>query len=109
MELTTFHYFVINIAHTFAPYCFRYVCNISNTSYTDLFNLSSFSVVTTTAGPLEIIEPALPYIPPAIPPTVAALAPPTLPMFPPQGVVQPGAIAQGGGALPASVAVKTSF
>ena len=67
-----------------------------------------FSVVTTTAGPLEIFEPALPYIPPAIPPTVAALAPPTLPMFPPQGVVQPGAIAQGGGALPASVAVKTS-
>ena len=60
----------------------------------------------TTTPFYEPLVPYAPYIPPLIPPTVVAFSPPALPMFPPQGVVQPGAIAQGGGALPASVVVS---
>ena len=33
---------------------------------------------------------------------LVAISPPPLAMFPPQGVPQPGAVSEGGGALPAS-------
>ena len=53
----------------------------------------------------DVIMMAIPPTIAAAPPVLAALSPPTIPMFPPQGVVQPGAIAQGGGALPATAAL----
>ena len=43
------------------------------------------------------------------PPVLAALSPPTIPMFPPTGGVQPGVLAQGGGALPANAALVRKF
>ena len=36
---------------------------------------------------------------------LAAVAPPQLPVFPPQGVPQPGSLAEGGGLLPASAII----
>ena len=65
-------------------------------------------LVTTTEAPsiLDFIPPELvPPITIATPPALLALSPPTIPMFPPQGVVQPGAIAQGGGSLPVDAAL----
>lgn len=54
----------------------------------------------TGASILDVIMDVVPVAIVAAPPVLAALSPPTIPMFPPQGAVQPGAIAQGGGELP---------
>ena len=68
------------------------------------------SVTATQVPPMiDAIMEVAPAAIVAAPPVLAALSPPSIPMFPPQGGVQPGALAQGGGALPANVVMVRKF